>query len=156
MNTEKLRIFFTCCDFFWIGLEHERECRVNPMGTGYVGTESKSSSGVTCLPWNDVIFDYDPLPLDANSQDNKNYCRNIIGTAAWLQPSCFINEVDGMTVSTVQKPAPCSIRYCGIWLVNSLYNRQISIAWNCDKCAEEITNILIMHCLKYHNMISLL
>lgn len=97
-------------------LELEQGCRVNPMGTGYVGSQAISSSGDTCLAWSGVKVDYNPLPLELNSTTNRNFCRNMIGTDSYYQPFCFVSKVDDDANSVVQQQSPCSIPFCGKWI----------------------------------------
>ena len=100
----------------WISVynaDAEKECMINPVGRGYLGTTNVSSSGLPCLPWDKVIEDgviKAPLIPDSNGRHAQNYCRYIPGQN-WTSPSCFVNA-GGSDFNYIVNQT-CSIPFCG-------------------------------------------
>src|SRR6218665_688878 len=91
-------------------IEAERECRVNPMGTGYVGTANRSASGEPCMTWSDTTALEGDMLLDLRVKESRNYCRNILGPLAFPQPVCALVTP---SASIGFRLEPCDIKFCG-------------------------------------------
>ena len=78
--------------------EAEKECKTNPAGNGYRGTQSKTFNGLECIDWASVTN----MILSASIDDidisqSHNYCRRL-ATSAWDSPSCVASLVDQMQI----------------------------------------------------------
>jgi len=113
----------------------ERECRVNPMGSGYFGTMSRSASGESCLMWADMGSTYGPQMPEVNIKDSRNYCRNILGLSAWSQPSCLVATTVASSATEIRL-AQCDIVYCGQWnnhwLISDVIVSRLTKDISCD------------------------
>ena len=91
----------------------EKECLVNPVGRGYLGTANTSSQKLPCLPWGEVVAQgilRFPLIPDQFGSDAMNYCRYLPGIG-WTAPSCMVN-VGGRTFNEIVNQS-CEIPFCG-------------------------------------------
>lgn len=85
----------------------EKECLAHRLGRHYLGTERRSASGKTCLPWTDGPTQMTINLPDASTTRASNFCR-YIPRMNWSAPSCLVNSGTGYL--TIE---PCNIPYCG-------------------------------------------
>ena len=89
--------------------EEEKECKMNTMGTGYLGSANVSNMGTPCLVWANVVTSpYVALLPDVRTTSAHNFCRNILGDQPWPLPSCLTVAPGGSIVLQ-----SCDVRYCG-------------------------------------------
>ena len=109
---------------FNVYADTEKECKINTMAIGYLGSVNVSNQGAPCLVWADVTTSsYVALLPDVRTTDAHNFCRNILGDQTWDLPSCLTKASDGSIV--VQ---PCDVKFCGEYFV-TLYSRKR--IWEC-------------------------
>ena len=90
----------------------EMKCLIDPLGRGYTGTKTDSSTGRTCLAWKDVANvrpDMNIILPDQYQNDAANYCR-YIPFQNWTGPSCMV-DIGGKDYSYVINET-CDIPYC--------------------------------------------
>lgn len=92
-------------------LDQRVECKTTRVGREYMGNQSATVSGDTCLSWETLNSPLVARLPDVSSKAAKNFCRYIPGSN-WQGPSCFIRTQSDVVIAMI-----CDIPFCGMYFL---------------------------------------